>query len=223
MTDMLDSDVISHPESLAAGTAHVIMKPSEVFILQECKQLRDEIWTRVQDQRSTERYMLLACAVIYSFLFIQGEKHSEEVLIVSGWYVPPLLAFLAAARWCENVQCIHLIADYTERQERRILGRGGGWESYLKKMNKGQVPVLVSGHYVAFWMFLIFATTTIAAYQHCSYLTAWKLSAALAIGVFATIVALVLMAQPVRSLVSLLRLQRALEHAKASAKTPKPL
>src|SRR5262249_21700269 len=156
----------SPPELPAAKIDYVITKPSAAFILQECKQLRDEIWTRVQDQRATERYILIAFALIYSFLLFQRPASEEaKVIIISAWYVPPLLAFLAAARWRENVQCIRLIADYTEKQEGWILGREGGWESYLKRMNKGQVPVLVSGHYVAFWLFLIFCTMTIATYE----------------------------------------------------------
>jgi hypothetical protein len=73
MIDLLDSDVIpSHPELTADKTAHVITKPSEAFIFQECKQLRDEIWTRVQDQRATERYILIAFALTYSFLLFHG-------------------------------------------------------------------------------------------------------------------------------------------------------
>jgi hypothetical protein len=209
--DMLDSDVIgSHPESFAAEMAHVIMKPSEAFILQECRQLRDEIWARVQDQRATERYMLLACGVIYSVLLFKYALAREEtkVIVMGAWYVPPLLAFLAAARWCENVRCIRLIADYTEKQERRTLGRGGGWESYLKRMNHGQVPVLVSGHYVAFWLFLIFSTMAIATYElFCCYLTDWGHPAAygVAIGVLATVVTLPVIAHPVGSLATKLR------------------
>jgi hypothetical protein len=207
--DMLDSDVIaSHSESFAAGMAHGIMKPSEAFILQECRQLRDEIWARVQDQRATERYMLLACGVIYSvLLFKYGDAREEaKVIMMSAWYVPPLLAFLAAARWCENVRCIRLIADYTEKQERRTLGRGGGWESYLKGKNQRQVPVLVSGHYVAFWLFFIFATMTIATYElFCCYLTEWGHPAAyaVAIGVLATVAILAVIAHPVGSLARL--------------------
>jgi hypothetical protein len=208
--DMLDSDVIaSHPESFAAEMAHPIVKPSEAFILQECRQLRDEIWARVQDQRATERYMLLACGVIYSVLLFKHAVASEEakVIVMSAWYVPPLLAFLAAARWCENVRCIRLIAGYTEKQERRTLGRRGGWESYLKTMNHGQVPVLVSGHYVAFWLFLIFSTMTIATYELCCYLTGCRhpVAYAVAIGVLATLVILAVMAHPLRSLASKLR------------------
>jgi hypothetical protein len=210
MIDVLDSDVIaSHPELTADKTAHVITKPSEAFIFQECKQLRDEIWTRVQDQRATERYILIAFALTYSFLLFHEKPASEEtsVIIMSAWYVPPLLAFLALARWCENVHCIHLIAHYTEKQEGQILGREGGWESYLTRMNKGHGSVLVSGHYVAFWLFLIFCTMTIATYELCLYLTGWRHPAAfaVAIGLIATMVALVLMAHPVRRLVSRLR------------------
>jgi hypothetical protein len=213
---MFNSDVIvSDPGLPAAGTSQ-ITKPSEAFILQECKQLREEIWTRVQDQRATERYILIAFALIYSFLLLHEKPASEEikVIIMSAWYVPPLLAFLTAARWCENVECIHLIADYTEKQEGRILGREGGWESYLNRMNKGRGSVLVSGHYVAFWMFLIFCTMTIATYQLCLYLTGWRHPAAfaIAIGIFATLVALAVMAHPVRSLVSRLRQGRSDQH-----------
>ena len=175
---------------------------SDAYILQECCQLRDEIWTRVEDQRATERYMLLACAVIYSFLVLQdGKSASEEVhlLMACAWYVPPLLAFLAAARWCENVRLIHLIADYTEWREGQIFGCcEGGWESYLKRLNKGRGPsVLVSGYYVVFWLFLVFSTMTIAAYQHCWHVTPWRWSAALLIGAVATIVALAVIARPV--------------------------
>jgi hypothetical protein len=217
--DMLDSDVVaSHPESFAAG-----MKPSEAFILQECRQLRDEIWARVHDQRATERYMLLACGVIYSVLLFKYAEASEEnqSIMMIAWYAPPLLAFLAAMRWCENVRCIRLIADYTEKQERRTLGRGGGWESYLKRMKQGRVQVLVSGHYVAFWLFLIFSTMTIATYElFCRYLTEWRHPAAyaVAIGVLAMVVILTVITHhvtmaPVRSLVSKLRREPATDTA----------
>jgi len=133
---------------------------------------------------------------------------------VSAWYVPPLLAFLALARWCENVRCINLIAHYTEKQEGQILGREGGWESYLQRMNKGHVSVLVSGHYVVFWIFLIFCTMTIATYQLCLYQTGWRppFAFAIAIGIFAMMVALTVMAQPVRSFVSQLRQGQSEQH-----------
>jgi hypothetical protein len=201
---------------------------SDAYILQECCQLRDEIWTRVEDQRTTERYMLLACAVIYSFLVLQdanlqgvnpqnGKPPSEGIrlLIACAWYVPPLLAFLAAARWCENVRLIHLIADYTELREAQIFEcPEGGWESYLKRLNKGRGPsVLVSGYYVAFWLFLVFSTMTIAAYQH-THITPWRLSAAFLIGAVATIVALAVIARPAIMMMARLR---ASERARAAS------
>jgi len=187
---------------------------SDAYILQECSQLRDEIWTRVEDQRATERYMLLACAVIYSFLVLQdGKPVSEEIrlLIACAWYVPPLLAFLAAARWCENVRLIHLIADYTELREEQIFGCSeGGWESYLKRLNKGRGPsVLVSGYYVAFWLFLVFSTMAIAAYQHSPHVTTWRLCAAFLVGAVATIMALAVMVRPVIMMMFRLRSERA--------------
>jgi hypothetical protein len=195
---------------------------SDAYILQECCQLRDEIWTRVEDQRTTERYMLLACAVIYSFLVLQdvrdGKSPSEGIhlLIACAWYVPPLLAFLAAARWCENVRLIHLIADYTESREAQIFEcPEGGWESYLKRLNKGRGPsVLVSGYYVAFWLFLVFSTMTIAAYQHSFHVTPWRLSAAFLIGAVATIVALAVIARPAIMMMARLR---ASERARAAS------
>jgi hypothetical protein len=178
---------------------------TEHYILHECSQLRDEIWTRVHDQRATERYMLLACAVIYSFLCLhRADSASEEIRIVmaSAWYVPPLLAFLAAGRWAENVRLIHRIAEYTEAREQEVLGQRGGWETYLKKLNNGKGPsVLLSGHYVFFWVFLIFSTMTIAAYQHSLFVTTWRLSAALLTGFFAAIGTLVLIVRPKITLV----------------------
>lgn len=187
---------------------------SDAYILQECSQLRDEIWTRVEDQRATERYMLLACAVIYSFLVLQdGKAVSPEIqlLIACAWYVPPLLAFLAAARWCENVRLIHLIADYTELREEQIFGCSeGGWESYLKRLNKGRGPsVLVSGYYVAFWLFLVFSTMAIAAYQHSPHVTTWRLCGAFLVGAAATIMALAVMVRPVIMMMFRLRSERA--------------
>jgi hypothetical protein len=144
--------------------------------------------------------MLLACAVVYWFLSQQrSEPVSEEVqiLVACGWYVPPMLAFLAAARWCENVRLIHQIADYTRTREEQLLGPRGGWETYLKKLNNGRGPsVLVSGYYVFFWLFLIFSTMTIAAYQHSLFVTTWRLSAALLIGLFAAIGTLAVIARP---------------------------
>jgi len=171
----------------------------EHYILHECSQLRDEIWTRVHDQRATERYMLLACAVIYSFLVLhRSEPVSEEIqiLLACAWYVPPMLAFLAAARWSENVRLIHQIADYTRAREQELLGQQGGWETHLKKYHNGHGPsVLLSGYYVSFWLFLIFSTMTIAAYQH-SFFATWRLPAALLIGLVAAIGALVVIARP---------------------------
>ncbi len=167
---------------------------SEQYILQECSQLRDEIWTRVKDQRITERYMLLAFAVIYSFLSIPRSDPSEEIrtLTACAWYVPPMLAALAAARWCENVQLILRIADYIQAREKQMLGQRGGWETYLKKLNNGAGPsVLLSRHYVLFWMFLIFSTMAIAVYQHALLVTPWRLSAALLAGLLAAIVTFV--------------------------------
>ena len=170
-------------------------QPADQYILQECAQLRDEIWVRVQDQRSTERYTLIACAVVYSFLALQ--KNEIEILTTCAWYVPPVLSFLAAARWCENVRLINRIADYTKIREKQMLGPRGGWETYLKREHNGRTrSVLLSGYYFVFWLFLIFSTITIAAYQHWSLLSAWKLSAALLAVVSAAIAALALIARP---------------------------
>jgi hypothetical protein len=125
--------------------------------------------------------------------------------------VPPLLAFLAAARWCENVRLIHLIADYTELREEQIFGCSeGGWESYLKRLNKGRGPsVLVSGYYVAFWLFLVFSTMAIAAYQHSPHVTTWRLCGAFLVGAAATIMALAVMVRPVIMMMFRLRSERA--------------
>ena len=173
---------------------------SEHYILHECSQLRDEIWTRVHDQRATERYMLLAFAVIYSFLSLhRGDSVSEEIrlLMACAWYAPPLLAFLAAARWAENVRLIDQIAGYTQAREQELLGQRGGWETYLKKLNNGKGPsVLFSGHYIFFWLFLIFSTMTIAAYQQSLFDTTWRLSGALLTGFFAAIGAHIVTVRP---------------------------
>ena len=119
-----------------------------------------------------------------------------------AWYVPPMLAFLAAARWSENVRLIHRIADYTETREQEVLGQRGGWETYLKKLNNGKGPSeLLSGHYVFFWVFLIFSTMTIAVYQHSLVVTTWRLSAALLTGFFAAMGALVVIVRPKLTLV----------------------
>ena len=107
------------------------------------------------------------------------------------------LAFLAAGRWCENVRLIHHIADYTRTREEQLLGPQGGWESYLKKLNNGRGPsVLLSGYYILFWLFLVFSTMTVAVYQHAERVTAWRLSAALLIGLLATIGTLAVIARP---------------------------
>jgi hypothetical protein len=193
--------------------AHAVLDPPTAYILQESSQLRNEIWARVEDQRATERYMLLACAVIYSFLLfkeIKSEPPDEiRILIGLGWFVPPLLAFLTAARWCENVRMIHLIAEYIETLEQQILGQSGGWERYLHNLRKGLgPPVLASGYYVAFWLVLVFSTTTVAVYQHW-YVTSWRMTAALIIGGLATISVLVLlMLSPGTGLIAHIRPQR---------------
>jgi hypothetical protein len=209
--------VITHQEEISMDAMVELANPvrgaSEAYILHECSQLRDEIWTRVEDQRATERYMLLACAVIYSFLVLHlqdGKTASDEIRILVGcaWYVPPLLAFLAAARWCENVRLIRLIADYTHLREQQILGGPeGGWESYLRRVNKRHAPsILASGYYIAFWLFLIFSTITIAAYQHSLYITTtWRLSTALFVGAFAAMATLAVIAHPMMTIMSRIR------------------
>jgi hypothetical protein len=173
---------------------------ADQYVLQECAQLRDEIWERVRDQRSTERYVLIACAVIYSFLSLQRSGWlGDEVAMLKAcaWFVPPVLSFLAAARWCESVRLIDGIADYTRAREQAMLGPQGGWETYLEKLHNGRrQSVLLSGYYVLFWLFLIFSTMTMAAYQHPLFLTASRLQAALLAGSLATIPALVLIARP---------------------------
>jgi hypothetical protein len=189
------SNRLNVPHAARVEPAH-----SEQYIMHECSQLRDEIWTRVKDQRTTETYMLLACAVIYWFLAVERNhpvREEIQVLIACGWYVPPVLAFLAAGRWCENVRLIHHIADYTRTREEQLLGPQGGWESYLKKLNNGRGPsVLLSGYYILFWLFLVFSTMTVAVYQHAERVTAWRLSAALLIGLLATIGTLAVIARP---------------------------
>ena len=53
------SNRLNVPRAARVEPAH-----GEQYIMHECSQLRDEIWTRVKDQRTTETYMLLACAVM---------------------------------------------------------------------------------------------------------------------------------------------------------------
>jgi hypothetical protein len=175
---------------------------SEEFILQECKQLRDEIWTRVEDQRKTEKYLLLAFAIVYWFLALHGggSVEASDDVVACAWYVPPVLAFLVALRWRENVRLIVQIADYTRKREEQLLGPKGGWETYLKKVNNGRGPsVLFSWHYVCFWEALIFATTAIAVYQHSWFLTTTteRVCAAILIGVFAAMASLSVIAPPI--------------------------
>jgi hypothetical protein len=50
--------------------------------------------------------------------------------------------------------------------------------------------------YVVFWLFLIFATMTIAAYQHALLITTWRLSAALLTGLVATIATMAVIGCP---------------------------
>jgi hypothetical protein len=178
---------------------HAVLEPDKAYILQECSQLRHEIWTRVDDQRKTERYTLLACAFIYFFLVSKEANPAAEEVRTLGWYVPPLLSFLAAARWREGMYMVHRIADYTETRETQILGRGGGWERYLHRLRKKRAPlVLMSGYYAAFWLLLIFSTSTIATYQH---LKTWRL--ALLIGTLAALGTLALLVG--RALISRIR------------------
>ena len=69
-----------------------------------------------------------------------------------------------------------------------MLGPQRGWETYLKKTNNGRGPsVLLSGYYISFWLFIVFSTMTIAAYQHALLVTTWRLPAALLTGLLATI------------------------------------
>lgn len=57
------------PHRESVNLSHEVLEVDKAYILQECGQLRNEIWTRVDDQRTTERYTLVACAFIYFFYF----------------------------------------------------------------------------------------------------------------------------------------------------------
>ena len=192
MTDLLNPDQsLQHEPTL-----------KEQYILQECSQLRDEIWVRVKDQRLTERYVLIACAVIYSFASISRTAHAAspeiQFLCAWAWYVPPVLSLLALARWRESVHLICQIADYTREREKEVLGSKGGWETYLANSGR-KLSVLSSGYYIAFWLFLIASTTALAVYQE-PLVTTWKLPAALLTGLLAAIATFGVIADTPRSM-----------------------
>ena len=72
--------------------------------------------------------------------------------------------------------------------------------------------MLLSGYYVFFWLFLIFSAMTVAAYQHSLFVTTWRLSAALLIGLLAAVGTLLVIARPKITLVP-----RIFEHGHSSS------
>jgi hypothetical protein len=148
---------------------------ADKYGLEEFKLLRGEIELRGSEQRSMERYVVLADAAIYALLLFPEKdvKPPDTPLVNLAWSLPPLIGLLALIRWRESVRMIRHLALYLKGREHAVMGPNQGWENYLAKARtKGDVPI-VSGWYLVFWTLLLGGTSAISAYKNLTWLN-WQ-------------------------------------------------
>jgi hypothetical protein len=142
---------------------------SESVILEEFKALRGEIEMRGSEQRTMERYVVLADAALYSVLvFPKPEQYGgDQTLRNLVWFLPPIIGFLALIRWRESVRMIDHLAEFLRRRQKQIHGAENGWEWFLhnEKRNK-QAIAWFAPTYIVFWWIVIGGTAALACIQY---------------------------------------------------------
>jgi hypothetical protein len=122
------------------------------------KLLRGEVELRGQEQRNMEKYVVLAIAAIFAFVF--GKDHDVKApgfdrVTEYAWFVPPVLAAFAYYRWFERVKMIERLAEYIAAIEREFL-KGQtvprGWENFLIEKRKGGI---MPQPYILLWIVLL--------------------------------------------------------------------
>jgi len=134
--------------------------------LEEFKILRGEIELRAAEQRSMERYVILADAAIYSVLMFPKDEAPDALLVDLGWVLPPVIGFLALIRWRESVTMIETLAEFLRRRERELFGPAGSWEWFLHGEKRAHGAIgLFSFWYTVYWAVVIGATGALAGYK----------------------------------------------------------
>jgi hypothetical protein len=146
---------------------------SDQIRLEEYKSLRAEIDAKWQDQRTTERLVLFADAVIYGFI-------AQHPFVVTGlnkwpwfvWYIPFFAALFGCLRWWEDITDIAKAATYLREVENGC-GKPAMWEHHLKSLRDasrthqllgrwGDPPVLIAPATALFWLALVALTFVLA-------------------------------------------------------------
>jgi hypothetical protein len=99
----------------------------EQYRLKEFEKLRSEVEATLNTIWSNERYAVIACGAVWSWLIAQHNS------LTALWCLPFIVI---AAGWARNAALIlHLIwmAEYVRQGETEVLGVPGGWEVFFYK------------------------------------------------------------------------------------------
>ncbi|HWG39444.1 MAG TPA: hypothetical protein VN658_02750 [Candidatus Acidoferrales bacterium] len=97
----------------------------EQYRLKEFEKLRDEIEATLNAAWSNERYGVIACGAVWSWLI------SQKIPYPTLWALPLLIV---VAGWGRNgglYSHLFLMAEYMRTVERGFLGPQGGWDVYF--------------------------------------------------------------------------------------------
>ena len=115
-------------------------KNSKAFLIEEYKTLRDEIKTKIADNRKFEIYAVTASAVIYSWLASQDKIRAFGW--EAAWFLPLFVTAFCAYRNEASGAAIGRVAQYVLKIERAFFPDSGdelksqspsaaGWEHHL--------------------------------------------------------------------------------------------
>jgi hypothetical protein len=112
-----------------AGKGKVMAEPTiaEQYRLKEFEKLRSEIETTLNAAWSNERYGVIACGAVWSWLITQ------HIHLMLPWTLPLIIVI---AGWGRNASLfLHLLimGEYMRVVEREVLSPSGGWDVYFDK------------------------------------------------------------------------------------------
>jgi hypothetical protein len=155
--------------------------------IEEYKNLRGELELRSSEQRTLERYAILADAALYSVLVFPklDQFTGDRTLYNLAWFLPPLLGLFALRRWKATIFTISDLAEFLRRREEKIYGEEDGWEWFLHNEKRRQKPIVhFAREFAWFWWVCIGGTLALAVWQSCGR----NIVLALLVGAVASIV-----------------------------------
>lgn len=103
------------------------------FLLQEHSSLRKEIENHLADRKKIDGQVLIGIFAIYVWSLTRAEGVSSELLIVS-LFLPPVVVALGFLKWLSIMFKMFSAAEYLKKIELQFLNQENlGWEHFLEK------------------------------------------------------------------------------------------